>query len=84
LGDVFVASGQIEQARVAYDKAIARDVNAGKFLRLKRQDLGTPEFGATKTDASKPEATEANEPKSNESESDASEPGKTEQVEPPA
>ena len=43
-GDLFVALGDIEQARVAYDKAIKQDVDAGQLLRLKRQDLGTPDY----------------------------------------
>lgn len=44
MGDLYVARGDIEQARVAYDKAIAQDGNAtSQWLRLKRQDLGAPE-----------------------------------------
>lgn len=39
-GDMFVAVGDIEQARVAYDKSIKQDVNASQTLILKRQDLG--------------------------------------------
>lgn len=43
-GDVFVAKGELEQARVAYDKAIARSENASRWLQLKRQDLGDSSF----------------------------------------
>jgi predicted negative regulator of RcsB-dependent stress response len=39
-GDLFVAQGEIGQARVAYDKAIKQEVNASQWLLLKRQDLG--------------------------------------------
>jgi len=39
-GDVYVAKGQISQARIAYDKAIKLKDNAGKWLELKRRDLG--------------------------------------------
>lgn len=39
-GDVYVAKGQISQARMAYDKAIELKDNAGKWLELKRRDLG--------------------------------------------
>lgn len=41
-GDLYVARGEIAQARVAYDKAInAADGNPGRWLLLKRQDLGS-------------------------------------------
>ena len=43
-GDVFVAKGELEQARIAYDKAIARSENANRWLQLKRQDLGSSSF----------------------------------------
>ena len=37
--------GEIAQARVAYDKAInAADGNASRWLRLKRQDLGSSDL----------------------------------------
>jgi predicted negative regulator of RcsB-dependent stress response len=39
-GDVYVAKGQISHARLAYDKAIKLKDNAGKWLELKRRDLG--------------------------------------------
>ena len=39
-GDVYVAKGQISQARIAYDKAIKLKGNASKWLELKRRDLG--------------------------------------------
>jgi len=40
-GDMFVAKGELEQARIAYDKAIAGTANASRWLQLKRQDLGS-------------------------------------------
>ncbi len=41
-GDLFNARGEIAQARVAYDKAInLQGVAASKWLKLKRQNLGT-------------------------------------------
>jgi predicted negative regulator of RcsB-dependent stress response len=44
-GDLHVAKGEIAQARVAYDKAInATDGNASRWLRLKRQDLGSADL----------------------------------------
>ena len=44
-GDLYVAKGDIAQARVAYDKAInASDGNASRWLRLKRQDLGSSDL----------------------------------------
>lgn len=44
-GDLHVAKGEIAQARVAYDKAInATDGNASRWLRLKRQDLGSSDL----------------------------------------
>ena len=43
-GDLFVAKGEIEQARIAYDKAIAGSGNGNRWLRLKRQDLGDSEL----------------------------------------
>ena len=43
-GDVFVARGNIEQARVAYDKAIEQSVQPSRWLKLKRQDLGSSEL----------------------------------------
>ena len=43
-GDVFVAKGEIEQARIAYDKAIAGSENASRWLQLKRQNLGPSSF----------------------------------------
>jgi predicted negative regulator of RcsB-dependent stress response len=44
-GDLYVAKGEIAQARVAYDKAInAADGNASRWLRLKRQDLGSSDL----------------------------------------
>lgn len=40
-GDLYVAKGQIAEARVAYDKAInAAAGKASRWLKLKRQDLG--------------------------------------------
>jgi predicted negative regulator of RcsB-dependent stress response len=44
-GDLYVAKGEIGQARVAYDKAInATDGNASRWLILKRQDLGSSDL----------------------------------------
>jgi predicted negative regulator of RcsB-dependent stress response len=43
-GDVFVARGDIEQARVAYDKAIEQSTTPSRWLKLKRQDLGSSEL----------------------------------------
>ncbi|MDH5387937.1 MAG: tetratricopeptide repeat protein [Gammaproteobacteria bacterium] len=43
-GDLFVAKGQLEQARIAYDKAIASSGNASRWLQLKRQDLGSSQL----------------------------------------
>jgi predicted negative regulator of RcsB-dependent stress response len=43
-GDMFVAKGELEQARIAYDKAIANSTNASRWLQLKRQDLGASEL----------------------------------------
>ena len=43
-GDVFVARGEIEQARIAYDKAIEQSATSSRWLRLKRQDLGSSEL----------------------------------------
>ena len=41
-GDLYVAKGEIAMARVAYDKAInAAAGGASRWLRLKRQDLGS-------------------------------------------
>lgn len=40
-GDLYVAQGDLEQARAAYDKAISNSgVQASQWLRLKRDDLG--------------------------------------------
>lgn len=45
-GDLYVAKGEIAQARVAYDKAInAADGGASRWLQLKRQDLGSVDLG---------------------------------------
>ena len=47
-GDLYVAKGEIAQARVAYDKAInAADGSASRWLRLKRQDLGSSNLDNT-------------------------------------
>jgi predicted negative regulator of RcsB-dependent stress response len=43
-GDLFVAQGEFSQARVAYDKAIVTSgLQVGKWLKLKRDDLGFSE-----------------------------------------
>ena len=46
-GDLFVARGEVEQARIAYDKAIAGSGNGNRWLRLKRQDLGDSKFNSS-------------------------------------
>ena len=44
-GDMYAAKGEIAQARVAYDKAInATEGGASRWLRLKRQDLGSADL----------------------------------------
>jgi len=48
-GDVFVARGEIEQARVAYDKAIEQSATSSRWLKLKRQDLGSSELKKSAT-----------------------------------
>ncbi len=41
-GDVYNATGETAQARMAYDKAISlQGLSAGKWLRLKRENLGS-------------------------------------------
>lgn len=43
-GDLYVAKGELNKARVAYDKAILTSgIQADKWLRLKREDLGPSE-----------------------------------------
>ncbi len=43
-GDLYVAQGELNMARVAYDKAILNSgLQAGKWLKLKRDDLGSSE-----------------------------------------
>ena len=45
-GDVYSASGDVAQARMAYDKAInLQGIAASQWLRLKRQNLGQPGTG---------------------------------------
>lgn len=44
-GDLFVAKGEVDQARIAYDKAIAKSENSSRWLQLKRQNLGPSSFG---------------------------------------
>ena len=40
-GDLYIAKGDVEQARLAYDKAInLQGLAASKWLKLKRQNLG--------------------------------------------
>lgn len=53
-GDMFVAKGELPQARIAYDKAIAGSENPGRWLQLKRQNLGSSSF--EKTDIVEPPA----------------------------
>ena len=41
-GDIFVAKGEIEQAKDAYDQAIQAASGGGvEYLQLKRNDLGS-------------------------------------------
>ncbi|MCK5002452.1 MAG: tetratricopeptide repeat protein [Gammaproteobacteria bacterium] len=46
-GDMFVARGELEQARIAYDKAIAGSESANRWLQLKRQDLGNSQLNSS-------------------------------------
>lgn len=46
-GDVYVARGELEQARIAYDKAIISAAPPSHWLQLKRQDLGVSSLGNT-------------------------------------
>ena len=47
-GDLYVAKGDTDQARVAYDNAITLlGVSAGKWLMLKRQNLGSAQNDAS-------------------------------------
>ncbi len=48
-GDVYAARGQLAEARTAYDKAIQQKGNAGKWLQLKRQNLGNQDKGTLAT-----------------------------------
>jgi predicted negative regulator of RcsB-dependent stress response len=41
-GDAYVALGRIDEARQAYDRALAATDGDAEFLRLKRADLGQP------------------------------------------
>jgi predicted negative regulator of RcsB-dependent stress response len=41
-GDLYIARGDIDQAKVAYDKAIGASTSDNRWLRLKRQELGEP------------------------------------------
>ncbi|MCW9012935.1 MAG: tetratricopeptide repeat protein [Gammaproteobacteria bacterium] len=42
-GDVYMARGELDQARVAYDKAILKSTGqAINWLQMKRDDLGSP------------------------------------------
>ncbi|MCW8957149.1 MAG: tetratricopeptide repeat protein [Gammaproteobacteria bacterium] len=44
-GDAYLAKGDINQARVAYDKAILKSgMQANQWLKLKRDDLGEIEL----------------------------------------
>jgi predicted negative regulator of RcsB-dependent stress response len=47
-GDLYIARGDADQARAAYDKAISASASGGnRWLQLKRQDLGESEMGST-------------------------------------
>jgi len=47
-GDIFVVNGELEQARIAYDKAIASSGSSNRWLQLKRQDLGASKLNVSK------------------------------------
>ncbi len=51
-GDVYVAKGQLAEARRAYDKAISLNNNADKWLMLKRENLGSGNSSSNDTTAS--------------------------------
>jgi len=52
-GDIYVSKGEVDQARVAYDKAILSSAGqTGKWLKLKRDDLGS--VNLTKTNITEP------------------------------
>jgi predicted negative regulator of RcsB-dependent stress response len=54
-GDMHMAKNEIEQARVAYDKAITIQGPAtGKWLKLKRQNLGASKVGAEESSEIEP------------------------------
>ena len=54
-GDMYMAKNEIEQARVAYDKAITIQGPAtGKWLKLKRQNLGASKDGAEDSSKTEP------------------------------
>jgi predicted negative regulator of RcsB-dependent stress response len=44
-GDIYVSKGAFDEARIAYDKAIlSSGLQAGKWLKIKRNDLGPINF----------------------------------------
>ena len=51
-GDVYVAKGQVDEARAAYDKAINLSGGGNKWLILKRDNLGTDSVQQAATAAS--------------------------------
>ncbi|MCK5395423.1 MAG: tetratricopeptide repeat protein [Gammaproteobacteria bacterium] len=52
-GDLYMAKGDTDQARIAYDKAISLlGVSAGKWLKLKRQNLGSIQNEASASNGS--------------------------------
>jgi len=54
-GDMYMAKNEIDQARVAYDKAISLQGPAtGKWLKLKRQNLGVSKDGAEASSQTEP------------------------------
>ena len=56
-GDLYMAKDDIAQARIAYDNAInLLGVSAGKWLKLKRQNLGSSQNGASVSNDLKPVA----------------------------
>jgi predicted negative regulator of RcsB-dependent stress response len=47
-GDIYVSKGELDQARVAYDKAIlSSGAQSSKWLKLKRDDLGVSDISKT-------------------------------------
>ncbi len=55
-GDIYVATSQLAEARLAYDRALAAaGARGSNFLRLKRQDLGSTKVDVNATEAVAPQ-----------------------------